>query len=147
MITQRGHTKLTTPCRKATNEDIPSLRILRQHLRHAYESCPRGTAAALASTQVELTSTEEVLAAFLYKNKLYTNPSYKAVGGIYPVVEGCLSDPDHRYLVMRYESIVATYDLIRNNTLVPMVNLLSGYDAQVFQHETDHINGRVIWSI
>jgi peptide deformylase len=47
--------------------------------------------------------------------------------------------------VYRHDRIWATYYLIKGDTLKKVTKFLSGFEAQVFQHETDHILGRCIF--
>lgn len=54
--------------------------------------------------------------------------------------EGCLSFPNVRGLVPRHKSItVRYYDLSGQRHIVK----LNGFQARVFQHEIDHLNGVV----
>ena len=52
--------------------------------------------------------------------------------------EGCLSLPGIRGLVPRHESIVVHYI---NESGKKIKMKLSGFQARVFQHEIDHLNG------
>lgn len=54
--------------------------------------------------------------------------------------EGCLSIPGYRGVVPRHESIVVEATLPNGKTIRRRV---SGFEARVFQHEIDHINGFV----
>jgi peptide deformylase len=53
--------------------------------------------------------------------------------------EGCLSVPNKRGMVDRYTSVKITYT--DPNTLQRVTEIVSGYTAVIFQHETDHLDG------
>ena len=55
--------------------------------------------------------------------------------------EGCLSFPGIRLKIKRPEKVIVRYLSERNETLEVE---LSGTPAKVFQHEIDHLNGRMI---
>ncbi len=55
--------------------------------------------------------------------------------------EGCMSVPDLTVDVTRYENLTVTgFDKTGN----PVNFEISGFEARVFQHEIDHLKGRVI---
>lgn len=54
--------------------------------------------------------------------------------------EGCFSIPLTTGIVNRYEAIMATY---YNSEGVKIERLMEGWEARVFQHETDHLNGKL----
>ena len=54
--------------------------------------------------------------------------------------EGCFSVPLTTGVVNRYESIYATYYTPQGKKVE---KLLHGWDARVFQHETDHLDGKL----
>lgn len=54
--------------------------------------------------------------------------------------EGCFSIPLTVGYVNRYEAIIATY---YNTKGKKIEQLLQGWEARVFQHETDHLNGKL----
>lgn len=56
-------------------------------------------------------------------------------------LEGCLSFPDYYGTVKRYLKIDASWQEIENGKLVDKREILNGFDAIVFQHELDHLNG------
>ena len=55
--------------------------------------------------------------------------------------EGCLSVPPMRGLVPRYTNVIVSY--IQPETLEPRRDTVSGYTAVIFQHECDHLDGRL----
>lgn len=63
----------------------------------------------------------------------------KAPGG-----EGCLSVPDRRGEVMRWQDIEIEYDAVFAEgkvTVQPVRERIQGFTAVIFQHETDHLDG------
>lgn len=63
----------------------------------------------------------------------------KAPGG-----EGCLSVPDRRGDVMRWQDIEIEYDAVFSEgkvTVQPARERIQGFTAVIFQHETDHLDG------
>ena len=63
----------------------------------------------------------------------------KASGG-----EGCLSVPDRRGDVMRWQDIEIVYDAVFSEgkvTVQPARERIQGFTAVIFQHETDHLDG------
>lgn len=145
MIQPKGHIGLQTPTRLATNDDIKELKALKKRLQAAFNSCPN--ALAVASNQVDLNLPESpTLSAFLYQNRLYINPYYTPTE-LEPdnCTEECLSNTGCLYTVCRYASIVVGYWLIKGDQLKFVQRALKDVDAQVFQHETDHLRGLGLW--
>ena len=63
----------------------------------------------------------------------------KASGG-----EGCLSVPDRRGEVMRWQDVEIEYDAVFSEgkvTVQPARERIQGFTAVIFQHETDHLDG------
>lgn len=63
----------------------------------------------------------------------------KASGG-----EGCLSVPDRRGEVMRWQDVEIEYDAVFSEgkvTVQPVRERIQGFTAVIFQHETDHLDG------
>jgi peptide deformylase len=153
MIVQRGHPNLHTKSRKATNDDIHLLKALRASLRQHINQLPPNSAAAIASNQIDFNSVEEKpIAAFLYNDRLHINPTYEAAGTALTLhTEGCLSHVckdtlrAYPHRVYRHNRIWVTYYLLKGDTLKKVNKFLSGFEAQVFQHEVDHLNGKCIF--
>lgn len=156
MIVQRGHPNLHTKSRKATNDDIHLLKALRASLQQHIDMLPANSAAAIASNQIDFNPiNEKPIAAFLRNKRLYINPTYEAAGtGITLHTEGCLSNAalmgagmlvTYPHKAYRHDRIWATYYLIKGDTLKKVNKFLSGFEAQVFQHEVDHLQGKCIW--
>jgi peptide deformylase len=69
------------------------------------------------------------------------NPAFKALSDAREKGwEGCLSIPGIRALVPRYKEILINYTT-QQGTLVEA--RLEGFVARVFQHEFDHLDGKV----
>lgn len=73
----------------------------------------------------------------------YFNPSFKALTSDKVTdTEGCLSVPEGGFSVARYQTIQATWwELDDSGKLQKQECLLDNYQARVFQHEFDHLNG------
>ena len=55
--------------------------------------------------------------------------------------EGCLSVPPMRGLVSRYTDVIVSY--VHPETLESRRDTVHGYTAVIFQHECDHLDGRL----
>ena len=60
-----------------------------------------------------------------------------------PDLEGCLSIPQIYAPVRRAVSIDVTYQILDDNQLVTKKEHLQDFSARVFQHEYDHLDGRL----
>lgn len=61
-----------------------------------------------------------------------------------PGGEGCLSVPDRRGDVMRWQDIEIEYDAVFSEgkvTVQPVRERIQGFTAVIFQHEIDHLDG------
>lgn len=61
-----------------------------------------------------------------------------------PGAEGCLSVPDRREDVERWQDIEIEYDAVFTEgkvTVRPVRERIQGFTAVIFQHETDHLDG------
>jgi peptide deformylase len=81
------------------------------------------------------------------RKEVMINPSYKPYlrrGETEPEMaaayEGCFSVPLTTGIVNRYEAIIATYFTPAGKKIEM---LMEGWEARVFQHETDHLNGKL----
>jgi peptide deformylase len=74
------------------------------------------------------------------------NPQYFRDGSPSGWHEKCLTYGPQAYLVKRFKAIRAIWYEFdsESKTLLKRTGRLAGQDAQVFQHETDHINGKTI---
>lgn len=111
--------------------------------------------AGLASTQLSIEKR-----FFGIKNdkkvEVLINPQILGVYGqkVYPIIvgdgekekdtdflEGCLSFPNLYGTVKRYLKIEAVWQEIEENKFVDKKKTLNGFEAIVFQHELDHLDG------
>jgi peptide deformylase len=81
------------------------------------------------------------------KLEVMINPSYvpylrpgETEFKLVPAFEGCFSVPLTTGIVNRYEAIVATYFNPKGEKIE---HVIEGWEARVFQHETDHLNGKL----
>ena len=68
-------------------------------------------------------------------------PQHDLFGSIGKGPEGCLSVPPMRGLVPRYTDVIVSY--VYPETLEPQRDTVHGYTAVIFQHECDHLEGRL----
>ena len=72
----------------------------------------------------------------------YLNPHLDSLfGPMGKGPEGCLSVPPMRGLVPRYTSVIVSY--VDAETLQPKRDTVTGYTAVIFQHECDHLDGKL----
>lgn len=132
-----------------SNLPISTYKHLKKGLKEAFNRCPN--AVAIASNQVMPFGIDDapmgIAAAFLFHNKLYINPSYKPLhsAGYMDHVEGCLSSPGTVHQTRRWNALLTSYQLIKGHRLERYTRIISGFEAQVFQHEIDHLNGITIF--
>src|SRR3989338_6919534 len=81
------------------------------------------------------------------KLEIMINPSYlphlradEIKPALKEAFEGCFSVPLTTGIVTRYEAIKATF---YNPAGEKIERLMEGWEARVFQHETDHLNGKL----
>ena len=120
-------------------------------LKEVLEASENG--AGLASTQLSIEKR-----FFGIKNdkkvEVLINPQILGVYGqkVYPLIidkekkdqdflEGCLSFPDLYGTVKRYLKIEACWQEIEEGKLVDKKKTMNGFEAIVFQHELDHLDG------
>jgi len=88
------------------------------------------------------------------KVSLYVNPKIEKYYGeaVFPVIvdadnneedflEGCLSFPKYWGTVKRSLKVKVSYKELRGEKLIKKEREMSGYEAIVFQHEYDHLDG------
>lgn len=122
-------------------------------LKEVLEASENG--AGLASTQLSIEKR-----FFGIKNdkkvEVLINPQILGVYGqkVYPIIvgdgekekdtdflEGCLSFPDLYGTVKRYLKIEAVWQEIEGDKLIDKKKTMNGFEAIVFQHELDHLDG------
>lgn len=100
-----------------------------------------GKSIALSVIGIKPTPTRPDVETF---SSVIINPSYQGIGELSEKWEGCIScgtGEDTVYAkVPRYEIIQATW---LDEAGVHHEELLGGFVAHVFQHETDHLDGRL----
>lgn len=79
--------------------------------------------------------------------EIMINPSYvpylrhpENISKLIAGYEGCFSIPLTVGIINRYETIIATY---YTPTGEKIERIMEGWEARVFQHETDHLNGKL----
>lgn len=123
-------------------------------IKKTLEKCENG--AGLAASQIGLA--KRFFAEKDFKNKgattVFLNPkidrfygekSYSKITGENgreeDFLEGCLSFPDLYGTVKRYLKIDASWQELENSKLVDKKGQFVGFEAIVFQHELDHLDG------
>lgn len=113
------------------------------------------TAAGLAATQLGYKRSFFGLKMDKKKKlEIFINPKIRATYGKlrYPLIvrddgreevflEGCLSFPDLFGEVKRYMKIEVEWEEVVSGELVKRQRILTGFEAIVFQHETEHLGG------
>lgn len=126
----------TKPINKITPELV---KIARQMINLAQTfKDPEGV--GLASVQIGMD--EAFFVAKIGKTfKIFFNPKILSFGKVSKkFFEGCLSIPDHFGEIKRPTNIVVSY---LNENGQEVKKPLSGTSAWIFQHEIDHINGKL----
>lgn len=125
-------------------EDVEDLILLegmlRAELRQTWATSNRGV--AIASNQV-LHAPQ--LRAYYYMDELVVNPEFIGVGQAIYKVEGCLSHQS-QHLVLRHNRGLLKYTVVKEGKFVRRKRKLQGLDAQVAQHEIEHLDGMGIWT-
>lgn len=87
--------------------------------------------------------------------RIFINPKIEKTFGemVFPMLvendieddfwEGCLSFPDYFGTVKRFLKIKVSWQEIKKDTLIEKEDIFEGFEAIVFQHELDHLNGIV----
>jgi len=136
MILQDPHDALHARCEPVT---FPEAKRIAKTLRDAYQEVSKKAkdtlVVGLAAPQIGIPKR-----MFAMYGIVFINPSFTAHGPkLVDSAEGCLSLPD-TYHPKRYDTILATWtDEARRLRR----ELLEGRDAVVFQHEFDHLEGRL----
>jgi len=74
---------------------------------------------------------------------VFINPQWRPSPSGFPylIIEGCLSFPGWIIPVERYDAILIEYDKLDGERVK---GRLKKFQAQIFQHETDHLDGKLI---
>ena len=93
----------------------------------------------LAANQVDWDARVFVMLNTDGKRRVIINPSYTPITPLKHVVpEGCLSFPDEIRYIERYKDIRILYSDLTGST---RHEIFTGLDAQIVQHETNHLDG------
>ena len=135
---------LRTPSTDIAPEAIaaPEYRTLEQKLLATVTS-PEQDGVGIAAPQVGLLRRIVAVQRFDKEGEPFeVYPNIRVIrtrGEMAPGGEGCLSVPDRRGQVMRYQDIDISYTA--PFTLRDTVETVQGFTAVIFQHETDHLDG------
>jgi peptide deformylase len=135
--------KYPDPKLREEGEPVRAATIATKEFRHKCWDMVRAMKAAngvgLAATQVGWDSRVFVMHNADGKNRIVINPSWSPVSNRkYRPIEGCLSFPEDLRYIERFQDIRLIYTDITGST---RHELFSGLDAQIVQHETDHLDG------
>ena len=137
---------LRTPCADLTKAELKSkdLRTLMAKML-ATVRAPQHDGVGIAAPQVGISKRIICLQRFDKDGgpfECYLNPHIDSLfGEIGKGPEGCLSIPPMRGLVPRYTNVIVSY--IQPETMEPKRDTVTGYTAVIFQHECDHLDGRL----
>ena len=137
---------LRTSCADLTKAELKSkdLRTLMAKML-ATVRAPQHDGVGIAAPQVGISKRIICLQRFDKDGgpfECYLNPHIDSLfGEIGKGPEGCLSIPPMRGLVPRYTNVIVSY--IQPETLEPKRDTVTGYTAVIFQHECDHLDGRL----
>ena len=141
---------LRTPCADLTPVELKSkdLKTLMAKML-ATVRAPQHDGVGIAAPQVGISSRIICLQRFDKDGgpfECYLNAHIDSLfGEIGKGPEGCLSVPPMRGLVPRYTSVIVSY--VHPETLEARRDTVTGYTAVIFQHECDHLDGRLYTDI
>lgn len=139
-IVRFGDRSLTTPTRDVVEFNRGHHRAV-QSLSYMLDQTSNGI--ALAANQISLEDS-----IFIYRDpkdfskKVIINPEIVAGNRSYSVKEGCLSFPGVETILVRFREVAVKY--LSFPSLTPVYTEVSGLTAQIFQHETEHLQGRLM---
>ena len=119
---------------EATRDDLPIGQDLQDTLRANKDRCV-GMAANMIGIKKRI-----IIVNLGFRNLVMYNPVIKKKSGSYEAEEGCLSLEGVRETI-RYQNVEVEY--LDENWKKQRIKL-SGWPAQICQHEIDHLNGIVI---
>lgn len=125
---------LSQKCAPATAADLPAVRDLLDTLAAHEDECV-GLAANMIGVNRRIVVIEYGGGPFVL-----LNPELEAKSGPFEAEEGCLSLAGLRRTT-RYRSVRVRY---LDTDLKPCRRTLTGFPAQILQHELDHCNGILI---
>ena len=119
---------------EATRDDLPIGQDLQDTLRANKDRCV-GMAANMIGVKKRI-----IIVNLGFRNLVMYNPVIEKKSGSYEAEEGCLSLEGVRKTI-RYQNVEVEY--LDENWKKQSIKL-SGWPAQICQHEIDHLNGIVI---
>ena len=119
---------------EATRDDLPIGQDLQDTLRANKDRCV-GMAANMIGIKKRI-----IIVNLGFRNLVMYNPVIKKKSGSYEAEEGCLSLEGVRKTI-RYQNVEVEY--LDENWKKQRMKL-SGWTAQICQHEIDHLNGIII---
>ena len=125
---------LSQVSRPASQEDLPLAKDLQDTLQANRETC-----VGLAANMIGVQKRVIIFNLGLVPMVMF-NPVLKSFSGPYETEEGCLSLVGVRP-TKRYETITVAY---RDSKWQEQTITLTGFPAQICQHELDHLEGRII---
>lgn len=138
IITDLENEVLRTPCKRVLGKDWKQLPELIKDMVTAMKA-EKGLGVAAPQVGVSLR------VVVLYDRTVMVNPNIiEAKGPKKWVPEGCLSIPGKSFLMHRFSEIKVSYQDVAGKV---HVDHCVGIDAQLIQHELDHLDGRLICDI
>ena len=119
---------------EATRDDLPIGQDLQDTLRANKDRCV-GMAANMIGIKKRI-----IIVNLGFRNLVMYNPVIKKKSGSYEAEEGCLSLEGVRKTI-RYQNVEVEY---LDEKWKKQRMKLSGWPAQICQHEIDHLNGIII---
>lgn len=133
-----GNKVLREPTEDINPEDFEE--DLKEILENMYETCLACNGVGLSAPQIGLNYSIFVICTN-GKNKAYINPYIIYYSEeVKKSVEGCLSIPGIHCPVERSQEISVEY---LDENLEEKSEIIKGFDAVVFQHEYDHLDGQL----
>lgn len=131
--------------------------VTKKEIKELVAELERGeNAAGLAAPQLGISKRFFGIKKSDKKIEVFINPIIVETWGdrVYPIMknsegkeedflEGCLSVPDYFGTVKRFLKIKVEWQEMQGNKLVPRSRELEGYEAVVWQHESDHLEGKL----
>lgn len=135
---------LRTPCSDLSKEDLASDTYTQLSDKMiATVTSPEQDGVGIAGPQVGISRRIVAVQRFDKEGEPFeVYPNIRIIetrGEMVPGAEGCLSVPDQRGNVLRYQDITISYTSPK--TKKDTTERVEGFSAVIFQHETDHLDG------
>jgi len=140
---------LHTPCRDLNARELasPLLKALVDKMHYTVRH-PSQDGVGIAAPQVGISRRVIWVQRFDKPGEpfeCYLNPHLDSLGGDVLIgPEGCLSVPPYRGMVPRHSEVTVSY--LRPDSRQRIREHVQGYTAIIFQHELDHLDGRLYTS-